>query len=61
MLSLLRGLRQCEQFLDAAVSDVNELYPQGYRTFVDLEKIEQNAREGRARPGHFRGVATGRF
>jgi pantoate--beta-alanine ligase len=35
-----------------------EMYPKGFRTFVDLEDIDKT-REGRARPGHFRGVATG--
>ena len=34
-----------------------ELYPRGYQTWVDVEKLG-SILEGRFRPGHFRGVAT---
>jgi len=34
---------------------VEEMYPQGYATWVD---VEETGAEGTARPGHFRGVAT---
>jgi pantoate--beta-alanine ligase len=34
-----------------------ELYPDGFQTWVDVEALGQ-ALEGRFRPGHFRGVAT---
>ena len=34
---------------------VDELYPDGYRTWVDVEAV---GGEAEARPGHFRGVAT---
>ena len=34
-----------------------EMYPQGYSTWVDGEKVSEEL-EGEARPGHFRGVAT---
>jgi len=34
---------------------VEEMYPKGYATWVDVEEI---GAEGAARPGHFRGVAT---
>jgi pantoate--beta-alanine ligase len=34
---------------------VDEMYPEGYATWVDVEEI---GAEGAARPGHFRGVAT---
>jgi len=34
-----------------------ELYPPGYQTWVEVEKLSQPL-EGRFRPGHFRGVAT---
>jgi pantoate--beta-alanine ligase len=34
---------------------VDELYPEGYATWVD---VEETGAEGAARPGHFRGVAT---
>jgi pantoate--beta-alanine ligase len=37
------------------VPSTEEMYPQGYATWVDVEKTED---EGDARPGHFRGVAT---
>src|SRR5437764_7129004 len=35
--------------------DAAELYPEGFATWVD---VEETGAEGRARPGHFRGVAT---
>ena len=34
---------------------VEEIYPDGYATWVD---VEETGAEGTARPGHFRGVAT---
>jgi pantoate--beta-alanine ligase len=34
---------------------VEEMYPKGYATWVD---VEEAGAEGAARPGHFRGVAT---
>src|SRR5579863_9402467 len=34
-----------------------DVYPDGFRTYVDVEGISERL-EGRARPGHFRGVAT---
>jgi pantoate--beta-alanine ligase len=34
---------------------VDEMYPEGYATWVD---VEETGAEGGARPGHFRGVAT---
>jgi pantoate--beta-alanine ligase len=34
---------------------VDELYPEGFRTWVE---VEVTGAEGAARPGHFRGVAT---
>lgn len=37
--------------------EVKEMYPKGYATFVDLEKVTEPLC-GRSRPGHFRGVAT---
>jgi pantoate--beta-alanine ligase len=36
---------------------VEELYPLGYETWVDVERASQGL-EGEQRPGHFRGVAT---
>ncbi|HEY7604816.1 MAG TPA: pantoate--beta-alanine ligase [Gaiellaceae bacterium] len=36
---------------------VEELYPPGYETWVDVERASRGL-EGDARPGHFRGVAT---
>jgi pantoate--beta-alanine ligase len=35
---------------------VEEMYPEGFRTWVDAEGA--GGHEGEARPGHFRGVAT---
>ncbi len=34
-----------------------EMYPEGYETWVDVEELGQRL-EGKFRPGHFRGVAT---
>jgi pantoate--beta-alanine ligase len=34
-----------------------ELYPPGYRTWIDVEELGSEL-EGELRPGHFRGVAT---
>lgn len=36
---------------------VEEIYPPGFSTFVDVGPISERL-EGRSRPGHFRGVAT---
>ena len=36
---------------------VQELYPPGYQTWIDVEELARGL-EGAARPGHFRGVAT---
>jgi pantoate--beta-alanine ligase len=36
---------------------VEELYPPGYATWVEVEELSERL-EGAARPGHFRGVAT---
>jgi pantoate--beta-alanine ligase len=36
---------------------VEELYPAGYQTWVDVEELSKPL-EGEFRPGHFRGVAT---
>lgn len=36
---------------------VEEMYPAGYCTYVDVERITENLC-GASRPGHFRGVAT---
>src|SRR5947209_12660096 len=37
--------------------DVNEVYPPGFQTIVDVPELSTPL-EGRHRPGHFRGVAT---
>jgi pantoate--beta-alanine ligase len=39
------------------VPSVEEMYPEGFQTWVDVEEATQRL-EGAARPGHFRGVAT---
>jgi pantoate--beta-alanine ligase len=39
------------------VPSVDEMYPPGFQTWVDVETIAEDL-EGAARPGHFRGVAT---
>ena len=35
---------------------VEEMYPEGFQTWVEVEEVSRAG--GRARPGHFRGVAT---
>jgi pantoate--beta-alanine ligase len=37
--------------------DASEIYPSGFRTWVNVEGLSERL-EGRARPGHFRGVTT---
>ncbi|HEV7969130.1 MAG TPA: pantoate--beta-alanine ligase [Candidatus Acidoferrales bacterium] len=37
--------------------DSSEIYPPGFHTWVNVEGLSERL-EGRARPGHFRGVAT---
>jgi len=37
--------------------DAEEMYRQGFATWVDVEKVTERL-EGASRPGHFRGVAT---
>src|SRR4030043_1009308 len=37
--------------------DAEEMYRQGFATWVDVEKVTERL-EGSTRPGHFRGVAT---
>jgi pantoate--beta-alanine ligase len=39
------------------VPPVEEMYPPGYSTYIEVEAITQPL-EGAVRPGHFRGVAT---
>lgn len=41
----------------AYVPDAAALYPDGYQTFVEVERLQQGLC-GASRPGHFRGVAT---
>ena len=36
---------------------IEEMYPQGAGTFVNVDEISERL-DGRSRPGHFRGVAT---
>src|SRR5258708_24691574 len=37
--------------------EAGEIYPPGFRTWVNVEGLSERL-EGRARPGHFRGVTT---
>jgi pantoate--beta-alanine ligase len=41
----------------AYVPDAAAMYPDGYQTFVEVERLQQGLC-GACRPGHFRGVAT---
>lgn len=47
-----------EEGVDIAfVPEAKEIYPEGYRTWVDVEGLSDRLC-GASRPGHFRGVAT---
>lgn len=58
-----RDIQRDLTFLESAKTDivflpsVEELYPQGYETYVNLENLPAKL-EGEVRPGHFTGVAT---
>jgi pantoate--beta-alanine ligase len=58
-----RDLDRDQQLAQAAGVDViflprvEEMYPNGFQTFVDVSDITRNLC-GRSRPGHFRGVTT---
>jgi len=58
-----RSLRRDKRLAKASGTDVifypsvREMYPEGYRTYVEVTDITQRLC-GRSRPGHFRGVAT---
>lgn len=54
-----RDLRLCEEAgVDVVfMPDVQEMYPPGSSTFVEVERL-QDRWEGASRPGHFRGVVT---
>ncbi len=58
-----RDLERDRRAAEVAGTDIlfapseQSMYPPGYATFVDLERVTA-VLEGRARPGHFRGVAT---
>src|SRR5262245_46686238 len=41
----------------AYVPDAAAMYPDGYQTYVEVERLQQGLC-GASRPGHFRGVAT---
>jgi len=52
----------CKKLADAGVDylfapEPAEIYPPGFRTWVNVEGLSERL-EGRARPGHFRGVTT---
>jgi pantoate--beta-alanine ligase len=58
-----RDLERDLELLESAGVDlvwtptVDELYPPGYQTYVEVEEVTRRL-EGAARPGHFRGVTT---
>ncbi|MCS6870068.1 MAG: pantoate--beta-alanine ligase [Anaerolineae bacterium] len=56
---LERDLAMLSAFPDVVVftPSVQEMYPQGFQTYVNVEAVSQGL-EGARRPGHFRGVAT---
>ncbi len=56
---LERDLRLMEEIPVDVVfyPDVSEMYPEGFQTFVEVEKLSKPLC-GRSRPGHFRGVTT---
>ena len=52
-----RGLLRQEQVDILFSPSVEEIYPEGFQTHVEVERLSQPLC-GAARPGHFRGVAT---
>jgi pantoate--beta-alanine ligase len=52
-LAMLQTLKTDIVFMPS----VEEMYPPGFNTWVDVEKVTERL-EGASRPGHFRGVAT---
>jgi len=58
-----RDLKRDMALLEAEGTDIvfapslEEMYPPGYDTWVEVERLTQRL-EGASRPGHFRGVAT---
>ncbi len=56
---LERDLRLMEEIPVDVVfyPDVSEMYPEGFQTFVEVEKLSKPLC-GKSRPGHFRGVTT---
>ncbi len=54
-----RDLRMAEEVgVDVIFAPtVEEMYPEGYQTYVEVEKVTQHLC-GLSRPGHFRGVTT---
>jgi len=51
------GLAETEGADVVFAPTVDEMYPPGFQTWVDVEGVSRGL-EGDARPGHFRGVAT---
>jgi pantoate--beta-alanine ligase len=40
------------------IPEKNEIYPENFKTFVNIEGIEKDIIEGKSRPNHFKGVTT---
>jgi pantoate--beta-alanine ligase len=51
------GLLEKEDIAVLFYPDAEELYPGGYKTYVEVQDL-QDKLCGRSRPGHFRGVST---
>ena len=57
------GEEKDRELLDAAdveflfIPEVNDMYPSGYQTFVEVTEVSKGLC-GDFRPGHFRGIAT---
>ena len=51
------GLAEAEGVDVLFAPSVDELYPRGFQTWVEVEELSRGL-EGAFRPGHFRGVAT---
>jgi pantoate--beta-alanine ligase len=52
-----RQIAGCEGVDYIFIPPVDEIYPEGYSTYVDVENLTESL-EGESRPGHFRGVTT---
>uniref|UniRef100_A0A6T6U234 Pantoate--beta-alanine ligase n=1 Tax=Amorphochlora amoebiformis TaxID=1561963 RepID=A0A6T6U234_9EUKA len=54
----IKKLRSVPKVTTVFQPDPEEMYPEETHIYVTLDSLEERLREGRSRPGHFKGVAT---